>query len=203
MSAPADPAAPTRSPGSAPTLRTALRERPKVGEHKSGDRAIIVTRARGQTLLAVVDALGHGEIAHEIAHRAAAALEPLEAPSVEKAIEAVHVVLRGTRGAGALVCTFHEHHVRAGGVGNVELRTDGMPLSVALTPGILGVHRGPVQVFEAVARAGARLALFSDGVAPRLDLRDVRSLGLDDAAEELFRRHAHTFDDATLLLVEV
>lgn len=184
-------------------IRSALRERPRSGETRSGDRALVVSHGAGRALLAVIDALGHGEVAHGIAERAATAVSRLAAPTVEEAVEAMHAALKGTRGAGALVCTVHDGRVRAGGVGNVEMRTDGIKLSVALTPGILGVQRSRLQVFDGVVRGPARIALFSDGVAPRLDLRAVSRLPLDEAADDLFRRHSVSFDDATLLLVEV
>jgi phosphoserine phosphatase RsbX len=191
---------------SAGGLITAVRARARAGEARGGDLEVALRpagREGSHALLAVIDALGHGAVAHEIATRASTALDALQDPTVERAIEAMHTVLVGTRGAGALVCTVENERIRAGGIGNVELRAEGMRLSVALTRGILGLQGSTPQVFEGFARPGARIAIFSDGLAQRLDLRDVRHLGIEDAADDLFARHAVTFDDATLLLAEV
>jgi negative regulator of sigma-B (phosphoserine phosphatase) len=182
-------------------IRWTVRERPRRGESVSGDRAVVIEGAASSTF-AVIDVLGHGPVASDAADEAARALRAGEGGTVADAIGALGGALRGTRGAAALVLVVDGDRLSAGGVGNVELRADGLKLSVALVPGIVGARHGPPVVFDAVAVPGGRIAVFSDGLSQRLDLGAVRGLPLEEAAAALFERHATTTDDATLLLLE-
>src|SRR5689334_19333420 len=79
---------------------------PKVGETANGD-AVVIRDEAPVTLIAVVDALGHGPGAATAAD--AAVKELSEVPlniGVLAILERVHDKLHGTRGAAAMVCLF-------------------------------------------------------------------------------------------------
>lgn len=177
--------------------------RPCDGETRSGDAAI-VRAADGVALLAVVDALGHGPRAADIADRAAEHL--VEAPlggDLTETMEQLHDALRGTRGAAAMVAVLRGGCIDGCGVGNVELRSVGASVPVVQSPGILGVRVRRYKVFSGQIAAGTRLALFSDGISPRMVLGKTRDMPPRDACQYVFEKFRRPHDDATILVVDV
>lgn len=184
-------------------LSVAHQSRPKPGEVRNGDMALV--RQDGpHTLLAVVDALGHGFAAAEVAATAAGCLEraPLGA-GVEPLVEAVHAALRHGRGAAIMVGLFDGTTLQCGGVGNVELRTRGTRVPVIPTPGILGQAMRSLRTASAALVPGDRIVLFSDGLSFRLDLEVARKLPPHEACLLLMERYARPSDDATVLVADV
>src|SRR5262245_14349915 len=94
---------------------------PRTGEDVSGDAALF-REDQGRILLAVVDALGHGPRAAEIARAAIEELSSIPISSALDAARAVHEKLRGTRGAAAMICCLAGGRFDGCGVGNVDLR---------------------------------------------------------------------------------
>lgn len=176
---------------------------PKEGEKVCGD-TVVVRVEEGVALLAVIDALGHGAAAAPVADRGREFLS--EAPlatDVRTLTEGLHEALRGTRGVAAMCCLVRGNHIEGCGVGNVELRAAGTRVPVILTPGVLGVQVTKVRVFQGTLAPGARLALFSDGVSPRIDLERVERLPTGPACQALLERYRRTHDDATLLIADL
>ncbi|MBX7196662.1 MAG: phosphoserine phosphatase [Sandaracinus sp.] len=185
------------------TLATHACSRPRAGESVNGD-AVLVRRERGRALVAVIDALGHGPVAHAVAQKAVQLLgaTPLTVGPASL-IEALHAALRGSRGAAATLVVIEDGHLRGCGVGNVEVRTPGAASPIVLSRGVLGGAAIRARAFEARLSAGERFALFTDGITRRLDLRSVRDLPLVTACEDLFARFAQDIDDATLVVGEI
>jgi negative regulator of sigma-B (phosphoserine phosphatase) len=176
---------------------------PKEGERVSGD-AVIVREEEGITLLAVVDALGHGPVAAVVADRGRAFLETVTlARDVRHITEGLHDALKGTRGAAGMCVLLRKGRVEGCGVGNVELRSTKDRVPVVLTPGILGGSTFRPRVFEGSLSSGARLLLFSDGVSPRMDLERFAKLSAESACKSLMERYRRSHDDATLLVVDI
>lgn len=178
--------------------------RPRVGEVACGDGAIV--RDDGpRTLLAIVDALGHGPLAAEVTSQALTCLAqvPLDggAASVQSELNAA---LKGTRGAAAMVCLIEGERLSGCGVGNVELRTDPNSVPVVLSPGILGSSVRVFRSFEGVVPRGSRVVLFSDGIsATRLRLDELRALDAEKACRSILQRFAYPHDDASVLVADV
>ncbi|WP_163997057.1 SpoIIE family protein phosphatase [Pyxidicoccus caerfyrddinensis] len=184
-------------------LAVSHHSRPKPGEVRNGDMALV--RSQGEhTLLAVVDALGHGPVAAAVAADAARCLEsqPLDA-GVEPLLDAVHSALRHSRGAAIMLGLFDGKTIHCGGVGNVELRTRGTRVPVVPTPGILGQSIRSLRTASAALSPGDRLVLFSDGLSYRLDLEYARKLPPNEACLLLMERYARPSDDATVMVVDV
>lgn len=176
---------------------------PKEGEVLSGD-AVITRRQPGITLLAVIDALGHGPHAAVVADRSREYLDSARLDqSVYALTEGLHDALRGTRGAAAMVCLLKNDRLEGCGVGNVELRALTSRIPVVLSPGILGVTLRRARIFEGGLVAGSRLFLFSDGISPRMDLLAVERLPVEQACKALVDRYRRSHDDATLLVADI
>ncbi|MBZ4415642.1 SpoIIE family protein phosphatase [Myxococcus sp. RHSTA-1-4] len=184
-------------------LAVAHRSRPKPGEVQNGDVALV--RQEGErTLLAVVDALGHGPAAARVAAEAVRCLEGLPlGTKVDPVLEALHAALRGGRGAAVMVALFDGKTLHCGGVGNVELRTCGTRVPVIPTPGVLGQAIRSLRTASAELVPGDRLVLFSDGLSFRLDLESARNLPPEGACALLMERYGRPTDDATVMVVDV
>jgi negative regulator of sigma-B (phosphoserine phosphatase) len=182
-------------------LRWAHRSRPFPGETANGDRPVALERD-GCTLLAVIDALGHGPRAEEAAILALRALDAWAGGSLSSAFDAVDVALRGSRGAAMTAVLFGTAGIEAAGIGNVALRSSGFAIPFVQTPGVLGAQRRALRLAQA-PRATGRLLLASDGISTRLDFERVMALEPDAACEHLLDAHGSSHDDATALIVDV
>jgi phosphoserine phosphatase RsbX len=177
--------------------------RPRTGEQACGD-AVVVRREERHSLLAVIDALGHGVRAAEAATRAVDVLgrTSLEA-GVLAIIDELDKALHGSRGACALVCVLSGGKLEGCSVGNVELRSSGMTVPFLLTPGVLGARVRRPRVFVATASRRARLVAYSDGVSSRFHLDEFSPLSTEEACRAIFERHRRAHDDASLLVADV
>lgn len=174
----------------------------KAGETKNGD-AVLIKTLGDATLIALIDALGHGPAA---ADTAAVAVDFLRAQedfsSVRALMDGLHQRMHGTRGAAVLLCVIEGGHLVGCSVGNVELRSLLDKLPAVLTPGIVGVRLRNMRIFEATLRAGERLVLFSDGLSSSLRALDAHGRGGLDACDYLMLRHRRAHDDATVVVVD-
>jgi negative regulator of sigma-B (phosphoserine phosphatase) len=176
---------------------------PKVGESVNGD-AVVVRNDASMTMLAVVDALGHGPGAAIAAD--AAVKELLVSPlstGVLSVLERLHEKLHGTRGAAAMVCLFDGQKLQGCSVGNVEMRSRGTRVPVMLTPGILGSRVRSYRVFESPLTHADRLVIFSDGISSHLSLDETHRLSPGEACQLIMDRYRRSHDDATVLVADV
>lgn len=178
--------------------------RPRVGEVACGDGAIVRDEG-GRTLLAVVDALGHGPLAAEVTSLALTCLARVALDGGAVGVQSeLNDALRGTRGAAAMVCLLEGERLTGCGVGNVELRTDPRSVPVVLSPGILGSSVRRFRSFEGAVPRGSRVLLFSDGVSgTRLRLDELRALDPEAACRAIVQRFAYPHDDASVLVADV
>ena len=108
--------------------RSGAWSRPMPGEDTNGD-AYFVGHCGAQTLLAVVDGLGHGRGAHEAARAALGVLGDWQGEPLEDLFRDAHEALRPTRGAvmGAAVIDAERETLAYAGVGNIEVRSSTRP----------------------------------------------------------------------------
>lgn len=186
-------------------IDAAFRIVPCRGESRSGDAAL-VRRDGDWALFAVVDALGHGAKAADVADLAIVHLDQVRFAEREvgEIVAGLGDALRGTRGAAGLVCLWHAPTQRLSGcgVGNVELRAVGTRVSAPLSPGVLGAPIRRLQRFEATLHAPTTIFLCSDGVSSRISLQEIVVPGLDavglcDSALAVGRKE---HDDAAVLV---
>lgn len=175
---------------------------PAQGEIENGD-AIVVRRDAGATLLAVIDALGHGPEAAKVADRAVEHLARAPLAAAAAIMAGLHDALKGTRGAAASLCVVRDGRIDGCGVGNVEVRIAGGAVNVLLTPGILGHQVRSLRAFEGRLRPGDRVVCFSDGISSRLALHELHELTPYAACGLVMQRHRRTHDDATVLIADV
>ncbi len=176
---------------------------PCAGQQANGD-VVVIRRLEDRTLIAVIDALGHGPSAAEIATRAATHLSTAELKgSVLAVMEDLHAALEGTRGAAAMVLLLVANTVEGCGVGNVDLRALGGYVPVVLSPGILGVRVRRYNVFKGELAPGARLVMFSDGISTQVPIAQIKDMGAHEACKFLLQGYRRSHDDATILVIDV
>lgn len=175
---------------------------PLEGETENGDAALVRFEDQGG-LVGVIDALGHGGRAAETAARATGFLAEVDlAGGLRAAMEGLHVVLKGTRGAAAMLLRFSPGKVEGMSIGNVDARAQGARVPFILTPGVLGSQVSRFKVFEAKLSGRGRIAVFSDGISRHLALDDLTNLATRDACRALMDRYRRPGDDATVLVTD-
>jgi phosphoserine phosphatase RsbX len=177
---------------------------PMPGEIQNGDAALIRQSVTGDTILAVIDGLGHGP---DAAHASRKAIEVLTLmpfqTSVLEAMEEIHRELRGTRGAAGTLCIVRELKLEICAIGNVALMCTGCSVPLVLSPGVLGHQVSRYRVAGCQVPSGARLALLSDGISTRFRLEDYKQLSPEAACKEIMSRYRRKEDDASVLVADV
>jgi phosphoserine phosphatase RsbX len=183
------------------TVNVAYAQRPCPGFSVSGDAAVV--RVCDDTaLFGVVDALGHGPHAADVARIALSYLEDVDVSRpLEEIVEGLHAALSHTRGAASGLCLARERFVDASVVGNVEVRRVGASLGVVAAPGILGRRVRKFRYSRSELRKGDRVVVFSDGLS-RVELEPVRTMAPPEACRNLLHRHGRAHDDATVLIAD-
>lgn len=183
--------------------------RPYPGQQRSGDAFLIQETSTG-ALVAVVDGLGHGDEAADVAERALASLRRTAGQSLVARFTACHADLRGSRGVVMTLVAIDAHRCRLAwvAVGNVDaavmrLRGDGGTAhlwSVPLRGGVVGDRLPPLRESTVPVAAGDTLIAATDGVSPAFP--DGVDLSLDEQAlaSRLHRRYARPDDDALVLV---
>jgi anti-sigma regulatory factor (Ser/Thr protein kinase) len=180
---------------------------PMPGETVSGDGWAVEHRAERTTIL-VVDGLGHGPQAAEVARtamsvfRANAGLHPAEM------MHTLHAGLRSTRGAAVAVAEIEraQEVLRFAGVGNIAgaICSADSSRSMVSYNGTVGHEVRKVQEFTYPFPHGALLVMHSDGLSARWSLDAYAGLAGRDPvliAAVLYRDFRRERDDATVLVL--
>lgn len=185
-----------------PAISLAWITRARVGDSVSGDTVVVRPWGTG-SLIAVIDALGHGPNAAKVAKVATDWLDVAESgTNVTDAVHGLHKALAGTRGAAGLLFFVAAAGIEVCSVGNVELRSQSK-LPFVLTPGVLGVRLNRPKTSTLAAPMVERFVLFSDGISGRFDMKAHVKASPSELASHIFANHRHTHDDSTVLVVDV
>jgi anti-sigma regulatory factor (Ser/Thr protein kinase) len=179
------------------------------GERVSGDAYIIVAGETGPAIV-LIDALGHGELAHQAAEVAVEACKKNEGMSAVALIDAMHRALRPTRGAAIAVAELDEGagSLRFAGIGNIScsITSPTGSRSFASLGGIVGHDVRRVQPFTERFSPGDLLVMHSDGIATRWALDQypgIRPHHPALAAALVHRDYLRGRDDATILIARL
>jgi negative regulator of sigma-B (phosphoserine phosphatase) len=176
--------------------------RPYPGERACGDAAVARSCADA-TLFGIVDALGHGPQAAEVAARAVAYLDAVDLGwPLARIVDGLHVALTHTRGAASGLCIVHGNHLELSTVGNVEVRSLGTRVGVLATPGVLGRRLRSLRTAEFRIEPGDRVVLFSDGISARVAVEDTRGLAPEAACRHILAGFARSSDDASVIVAD-
>jgi anti-sigma regulatory factor (Ser/Thr protein kinase) len=180
--------------------------RPCLGERVSGD-AVIVDRRGDTVFLALIDGLGHGPNANQIAMSAQQYLRGSWEEDLPSTAKGLHQQLNGTDGAAAGLATLDlaSRELRYLGVGNVTLRILGpAPQRLSYTEGTLGAQVRALRPEVIRLGRGDVALMFSDGVSDRVrnegaalpKLESVKAL-----VRRLVQQYGKPHDDASCVAV--
>lgn len=176
------------------------------GEHACGD-AFQLSEQNGETLLAIVDGLGHGPSAAEASRCALQALFR-DATSLQERLRAAHAELSRMRGAAAGVMSIDSASGRLGwlSVGNVEaaVHQGGLArskwLRLFVQSGLVGQRLPPLRVAETTLSRDSVIVVTTDGIHGDL-LDDVLSAPEPESfVGHALSHHRVTADDALIFV---
>ncbi len=187
-----------------PGLEFSIFSRPRIGEDISGD-AYFIKQFSSYVIFGVIDVLGHGSEAHDIALDVLSILEDNYTEPLDKIIDVCHEGLKHTRGAAMALCRvdFKDKKFEHVAIGNVETRVYGTPdpIKPFFFNGTLGMVMENYRVIEYPYTEGMTIVMFSDGISGRFDISQQMLLKTpQEIAKFIFDNYARGTDDATVLV---
>jgi phosphoserine phosphatase RsbX len=183
--------------------------RPLPSEYTSGDRGIAADIAGKAALFGLVDGLGHGPEAANVALRAIEVIKGASSQRLEVLVQLCHQVLEGTRGVAMTLARvdFADNTLTWTGVGNVtaELVAKAptgaqVRSSARLTAGIVGYRIPEIRPAQVVSiRPGDLIVMTTDGIDEDYLEHIDFAASATTIAEELLGKHARESDDAMVL----
>ncbi len=177
---------------------------PALGSEVNGD-AYVIREFDKKVLIAVIDALGHGERAYPVSQEAADYVQKNYMQSLSALIEGCHKVLRRTRGAviGIISVDTERAKLTYSGVGNIGIKITGRssvkPISV---PGIVGHNFRKLLEQEFPYSKGDTIFIYSDGISDKFDPWEPELKGREPQAiaEQIVRKAGKATDDHTIVV---
>jgi phosphoserine phosphatase RsbX len=197
------------SDGWPPTLERGVAGATHAGEGRSGDLAVFAP-SRSGGLVAVIDGLGHGDLAADAAEAAAALIEQHPDDPPQTLLERCHRALRHTRGAVMTLAWFHvgERTMAWTGVGNVEARfvrasggREARHDSPVVLAGVVGFTLPQVRIGTITLEPGDAVVLATDGVRADYSSSLEPHVPAQRLADRVLERHGKGTDDALAAVV--
>jgi len=143
--------------------------RPCFGEVVSGDGAIYHPLLNG-ILIGIIDILGHGQEAHELARFSEKWLDQHQSSDVASLMQAMHLELKGSRGSAMTLAYVSGNEITVTGVGNTILYCVGEQVTcIVAQPGIVGSNFPRLRPVTASVHPGNMLILTTDGISEHID----------------------------------
>ena len=176
-------------------------------DNECGDTGVIF-ESSDNVFFALVDVLGHGGQAHEVAILAEQYLEANHRDDLIDLMKGLHECLKGSRGAVAAVCRLHlaDGELRCVGMGNITVRILGPRGSrFVLRDGILGYMIPSFREERAQLSSGDVVVMYSDGVRGHFDAIEYPWLLTDSArtvASNMVQQFGKDDDDASCIALK-
>lgn len=180
--------------------------RPCRGEWVSGDAAVI-RPLEGGLFAAIVDVLGHGAEAHELARVIDAFLERNGCSDVSGLMTRLHEHVKGSRGAAVGLCSVEcsSGLVSYVGTGNTVLRRFGSAdTRLVSQDGVLGQNMRTPRRQTLQLEGGDLIVLYTDGVSDRFTADDYPGVyrhAPKEVVATLVKRFGKDHDDAGCIAV--
>jgi negative regulator of sigma-B (phosphoserine phosphatase) len=173
-----------------------------VHEGYGGD-AYLVKESPEKVLIAVIDGLGHGVMAHQAAQKAVETLKNMDCDALEEMLEKAHRALSDTVGVviGLVEVDKKERILTYTGVGNISIRLIGSrDIQMLLPEGILG-YRFERRIIKQIPLLSKDLLIMhTDGISPNYELNSIIDEHPQDIAQNLMNGFRSPNDDALVLV---
>ena len=176
--------------------------RPCLGEIVCGDGAVFRQLSNG-ILAGIIDVLGHGKEAHELARFCEDWLSLHLSSDVESVLCALHGELKGSLGAAVSLAYISAKELLIAGVGNtIVYKVGDQVRAIPAQPGIVGGNFPRLRPTCLPIQFGDTVLLATDGISSHIDdsLLIARCrMPINRVAHGLLRDFGNRFDDATCL----
>lgn len=182
--------------------------RPKHGEAFNGD-SFVIKHGNGQSLVGVIDGVGHGPLAHQAAQAARQYIESHSDLPFLDIFRGVDRACRSSRGVVMALASIDwtSMKLRFGSVGNIEVKVNGAheKFKFIVRRGIIGKSAPNPVITENDWRSNYILALHSDGLSTHWSWNDFShhfDRPAQFLAEHMHRALEKDTDDTTLIIVK-
>lgn len=176
-------------------------------ESECGDIGVI-KEYDNQCFLALVDVLGHGSGAREVALLAKRYLEENYKKDLPDILNGLHEHLKGTRGAVVAMCHLDilTGELTYVGIGNITVRIFGSkPTRLTPKDGVIGYSMTKFQKHSIKLYPGDKILMHSDGIKEHFDVIDCMGI-LKENAESIAIKILDLFgkknDDASCIILK-
>jgi phosphoserine phosphatase RsbX len=175
----------------------------------SGDLHLVIP-GRSQSLVCVMDGLGHGRDARFASEECAASLKAHAGAPLIDLVQRAHESLRATRGVAMTLALVDHDAARLEwvAIGNVEglVLRRGLPRgtmqdAVVQRGGVVGYRLPPLKRSEVALAANDVIVLATDGIKSGISDGLDLALGVQELADDIARRFTKGSDDALVLVV--
>jgi phosphoserine phosphatase RsbX len=194
-----------------PMVEYGVAKHAHAGEGESGDTHMVCCNQNG-VLIAVIDGIGHGEEAAEVARTAAALLRNSADEPVISLVERCHEKLKGTRGVVLSVAFVSPEQKMMTwiGVGNVQgvlLRVNAnnghMQEPLLLRAGVVGSRLPSLQASVLPVSQGDTVVFTTDGIQNDFSTSLSARENPQRAADRILNKFRNRSDDALVLVARL
>lgn len=179
--------------------------RPHEGEVLSGDEVFLV-RTENYVLLGIIDGLGHGKAAYQIAQEVKNYIETNHYQEIANLVRDAHQNFQGSRGAVVGLAKIQNNgYIEFIGIGNINCKiiSKTQELSLLSKDGALGIRTRNICTIQAKMEAGTQLVMYSDGFGSNL-FRNTTTFppkGSKTLVSNLIEQFGKTHDDVSLIFL--
>jgi len=177
-----------------------------IKDSECGDIGVIKAFDK-KVFMGLVDVLGHGKKAHEIAIMCKEYLDKNYQKDIIRIMRGLHEEIRGSRGAVVGLCLLDLQlmELRYVGVGNITARVFGPDtMRLISLPGVVGYVLPTLKVMESPFSRADSIVLYTDGVKENFKLEEYPEILTDDArtiVKNIIQRFGKKSDDAACMAV--
>lgn len=180
--------------------------RPCTGEILSGD-AYYLRHRRQHLLFGVIDGLGHGPEAHQVATIAVNTMDSYQNEPIDVIIQRCHTALTGTRGAAVALgrLDYATRRLLHLSIGNIETRiySGDTVIKPMLYHGTLGVVLPTFRTIPYPFKNGMLLVMFSDGISNKFELEaPMRRRSPQEISQYILDNFSRKHDDCTVMVIK-
>lgn len=175
--------------------------RPCIGQVLSGDE-IVLLRQEEYIIVGIIDGLGHGKKASEVAKSLKTYFEAHHFLALDTLLLQAHEAFKGSQGAVVgLAKIFNDGKAQYIGLGNIETRLISAQRSLILLPrdGALGIRSRRIEMTQWQMEPNEMLLFYSDGISNQI-MKDANLLHIRSTTD--IQRNIEIFgkshDDAAL-----
>ncbi len=167
-----------------------------------------IEESEKECFLALIDVLGHGSQACELAKHAKEYLKENYKMNLSELMSGLHLYIGGSRGAVVALCRFDLEHgnLEYVGVGNITIRVIGNKSARLISKdGIVGYGKIHPQLQQISLGSGDTLLLHSDGIKEHVEAFELAAIFCENAqaaAMTILNRFCKDTDDASCIVMK-